>query len=282
MSMKTEQTFIPLMWVKRGLLLVGLLSLNGCDYWPPALQSQIEGLQAELNDALDDRQRLDQELTERRVEQASLQREVEEKAHENEVLQQRLATVPRTSNRESPARHDTPIMAGIVTRRAASRADVPPPPSILQGSYVSLLLEQPLRRGPHVERLQRLLRRHEFPIRVDGIYGRTTAAAVRSFQRVHGLPADGIVGPVTYRTLHRTAPTSRSVRQLRLQRPPLQGRDIVNVQRALRHAGHRILIDGHYGPETDIAVTRFQRKHGLEPDGMVGPQTWTALMTKLR
>jgi len=278
-SMKTEQTFIPLMWMRRGLLLVGLFSLTGCDYWPPTLQNQIEGLLAELNDALDDRQRLDQELTERRVEQASLQREVEEKARENEVLQQRLAAASRTSDRESPARHDTPVMAGIETKRAASHADVPPRPSIQQGSYVSLLLEQPHHRGPHVERLQRLLRRHELPIRVDGIYGRTTEAAVRSFQRVHGLPTDGIVGPVTYRTLLRPAPTSRSVRQLRLQRPPLQGRDIVNIQRALRHAGHRILIDGHYGPETDIAVTRFQRKHGLEPDGMVGPQTWAALRT---
>jgi murein L,D-transpeptidase YcbB/YkuD len=25
-------------------------------------------------------------------------------------------------------------------------------------------------------------------------------------------------------------------------------------------------------------VTRFQQRHGLEPDGMVGPRTWVALM----
>jgi N-acetylmuramoyl-L-alanine amidase len=54
------------------------------------------------------------------------------------------------------------------------------------------------------------------------------------------------------------------------------------VQRALHRAGHRILVDGHYGPETDIAVARFQRKHGLEPDGVVGPQTWTVLKKKTR
>jgi peptidoglycan hydrolase-like protein with peptidoglycan-binding domain len=34
-------------------------------------------------------------------------------------------------------------------------------------------------------------------IGVDGIYGSQTAAAVRNVQRVHGIPADGVFGPVT-------------------------------------------------------------------------------------
>ena len=256
--------------VSIAVLGTGYLSLIGCDYWPPALQDQIEALHAELNDALDERQQLDTENTELKALQASLQREVEEKARENEGLRHRLMALTGAGKQPPPLK-----------RASLSRVDSSQWP-VMKGTYAFLQLERPPMKGPRVVQLQRLLRRHDLPIRVDGIYGRDMAAAVRSFQRVHGLPADGIVGPVTYRTLHRTAPTSRSVRQLRLQRPPLQGRDIVKVQRALRHAGHRILIDGHYGPETDIAVTRFQRKHGLEPDGMVGPQTWSALMTKLR
>lgn len=60
--------------------------------------------------------------------------------------------------------------------------------------------------------------------------------------------------------------------------PHLTGRDVQTIQRVLRRTGHRLTVDGHYGPETDVAVTRFQRKHGLEPDSIVGPRTWKALV----
>jgi len=38
---------------------------------------------------------------------------------------------------------------------------------------------------------------------VDGYFGTKTAAAVRAFQRVEGISADGIVGPITWRYLCR-------------------------------------------------------------------------------
>ncbi len=37
-------------------------------------------------------------------------------------------------------------------------------------------------------------------------------------------------------------------------------------------------IDGVFGPVTERAVRRFQRLAGLEPDGIVGPLTWHALL----
>jgi peptidoglycan hydrolase-like protein with peptidoglycan-binding domain len=281
--MANTQAYMPLTGAIRwGVLMLGLLSLNGCDYWPAALQSEIEGLRIELNEALDNRQQLDRELRDLRTVQSSLEQEIETKARENSALQQRLTMLLKTPDRHPSATPDTQAMAEIAAKRATTSNNLLRPSSVRKGSYDSLKLTSPHRRGPHVEQVQRLLRRHGLSIQVDGIYGGTTEAAVRSFQRVRGIQADGVVGPVTYRILHGAALTARPVRYLQLQRPPLIGPDVLQIQRALHRAGHRIPLDGHYGPETNIAVTRFQRKQGLEPDGIVGPRTWNMLKGKTR
>lgn len=36
-------------------------------------------------------------------------------------------------------------------------------------------------------------------------------------------------------------------------------------------------VDGKFGPTTEARVRQFQRDHGLVPDGIVGPKTWTEL-----
>lgn len=37
-------------------------------------------------------------------------------------------------------------------------------------------------------------------------------------------------------------------------------------------------VDGIFGPKTREAVIQFQNNKGLAPDGIVGTQTWAALM----
>jgi peptidoglycan hydrolase-like protein with peptidoglycan-binding domain len=50
-----------------------------------------------------------------------------------------------------------------------------------------------------------------------------------------------------------------------------------DINRTLQ--GHLdVVVDGHFGPKTETAVKEFQKRSGLEPDGVVGPLTWAALL----
>lgn len=63
----------------------------------------------------------------------------------------------------------------------------------------------------------------------------------------------------------------------------MRGSDVRWVQERLRWWGyHRGAVDGIYGPVTAESVWRFQRRHGLTADGIVGPQTWAALGRPVR
>jgi len=66
---------------------------------------------------------------------------------------------------------------------------------------------------------------------------------------------------------------------LRPMTPYVKGPDIVDLQTALNEEGFKNSQDGIYGPFTQALVLQFQRKSGLKPDAIVGPQTWTALLS---
>lgn len=54
---------------------------------------------------------------------------------------------------------------------------------------------------------------------------------------------------------------------------------VMRIQRYLRalHVRGASKVDGAYGRKTIAAVKRFQAKHHLKADGIVGPRTWAAL-----
>lgn len=57
-----------------------------------------------------------------------------------------------------------------------------------------------------------------------------------------------------------------------------RGSQISAIQQALVKQGSAITVDGDYGAGTQAAVRAFQASHGLEADGIVGEQTYAALM----
>lgn len=79
----------------------------------------------------------------------------------------------------------------------------PPPPSSdqpTQGGLVNVQVPQ-LQQGSSgwsVKALQLILRGHDANLSVDGEFGPLTEAAVKAFQEVFKVTADGIVGPVTW------------------------------------------------------------------------------------
>ena len=55
------------------------------------------------------------------------------------------------------------------------------------------------------------------------------------------------------------------------------GEAVARLQELLRGEGFPISIDGDFGGATELAVIEFQRRKGLEDDGVVGRNTWDAL-----
>ncbi len=64
---------------------------------------------------------------------------------------------------------------------------------------------------------------------------------------------------------------------------PLSTEPIRTLQYLLRHRGHsKVAVDGKFGPITEEAVRAFQRSKGLGVDGIVGNETWPALLVTVR
>ncbi|MBE9177564.1 peptidoglycan-binding protein [Oculatella sp. LEGE 06141] len=59
----------------------------------------------------------------------------------------------------------------------------------------------------------------------------------------------------------------------------MQGPAVSRLQERLQATGFFDgAIDGIFGPQTQAAVRAAQRNFQLDPDGVVGPATWTALL----
>ncbi len=132
-------------------------------------------------------------------------------------------------------------------------------------------------------------------VSIDGQFGPSTQDAVRSFQRIFNLTADGTVGEATWYRLERIYTAVKNLAELgsegySLSEYSTQFPQV--LQLGTRAIGVSILqhrlrviaayydtipavsVDGIFGEGTRNAVIAFQNRFGLSPDGVVGKQTW--------
>lgn len=167
--------------------------------------------------------------------------------------------------------------------------------------------------GPEVEALQRcLIDQGYLTTSTFQNFGSKTEAAVKEFQRDQGLAVDGIVGSETAAALGcnltgsvtpaisyyppassyyeppppynpRYSNASQTSIYAAQTRPLLRlnsnnSTAVKELQKLLKRRGfYTGEIDGVFGLGTENAVQRFQQLNSLDPDGVVGSATWTAL-----
>ena len=172
----------------------------------------------------------------------------------------------------------------------ATRFDQPPGPCVCPAHGIEF-----------VRWVQSTLNRVEgAELPVDGVMSAATRSALRRFQRRRRLPADGIAGPETERALREARGPAQpqpepardlgeiyefetldleSATSMPTLRQGSRGSAVTDLQRRLAAAGFSPgAADGIFGSLTGAAVRSFQRARGLGADGIVGPQTWGALL----
>jgi N-acetylmuramoyl-L-alanine amidase len=152
--------------------------------------------------------------------------------------------------------------------------------------------------GPAVERWQKDLNRwlaierpDEPQLIEDGLFGRRTEAATRTFQEAMNITVDGIVGPETRAALRgyfegrggdgrggdgddEEALLARGDSGTAVER---WQEDLNRWLENERPKRAQLVADGIFGRRTERATRAFQKAMNLTVDGIVGPQTRAAM-----
>lgn len=141
----------------------------------------------------------------------------------------------------------------------------------------------------------------------DGYFGQSTTDAVKKFQQIFNLTADGIVGPSTWYQINKIYIAVKRLAEMDSEGQPgsgggnvspgpimpiypgyllkegSTGENVKLIQSALSYLSQfypqipNINVDGKFGPLTRSAVIQFQKLFNLSADGIVGPATWNKL-----
>ncbi len=138
------------------------------------------------------------------------------------------------------------------------------PPSTTPVSYKSLKEGDS---GSTVKTLQRLLNaRAGTKITVDGLYGTTTVAGVKKFQKAKGISQTGTMNNATWKAL------------LPALKKGATGTQVKILQYELRYSGFLTTINGKFDTTTVNAMKSYQKVKKISTTGGTGPRTWAALL----
>ena len=151
--------------------------------------------------------------------------------------------------------------------------------------------------------LNRIARNYPFfgTLEVDGVFGASTEAVVKKFQKQFSLAQDGVVGRDTWYKISYIYVAVKKLAELSsegeaatgnlvagqwpgtLLRVGSRGDDVEQIQFWLRIISNSnsaipaITADGIFGSATERAVRAFQQFYGLTVDGLVGKLTWNKI-----
>ncbi|GAB5376461.1 MAG: hypothetical protein AcusKO_29230 [Acuticoccus sp.] len=113
------------------------------------------------------------------------------------------------------------------------------------------------------------------------VNGNVSNMVKRSVYRISSILPDGIRWPPGAPMPDGAGATPQvdDVLGQRMLRMGMNGDDVAELQRQLRLLGAVIAADGIFGRKTRSAVIAFQDRNGLDPDGVAGPATLSALET---
>ena len=162
--------------------------------------------------------------------------------------------------------------------------------------------------GEDVRTIQRQLNRigRNYPsvsprLDTDGLFDSDTEEAVKNFQRIFNLSPDGVVGKATWYKIKSIYNAVKGIAELQSEglRPDEVDRIFPEVLRegdagaGVRTVQYLLAViayfndavrspayDGVFGSGTRASVESFQRSEGLNADGVVGRETWNALLRR--
>ncbi|MBI4783828.1 MAG: peptidoglycan-binding protein [Oscillatoriophycideae cyanobacterium NC_groundwater_1537_Pr4_S-0.65um_50_18] len=135
--------------------------------------------------------------------------------------------------------------------------------------------------GAGVSNLQSLLNSNGYSVPITSYFGSQTEQAVINFQLDYGLVADGIAGSNTIAALEGGGgflPVRPGVGSTYSFGD--SGAGVSNIQDLLNANGYPVPITSYFGSQTEQQVISFQIDNGISADGIVGPQTYAALLSR--